>query len=1766
VALLIPGLNEKETRRALEEAGLGIPTTPTPTPRPTRTPTPTPTRPPTRPVPTVSPTIPIDFAREVKTQRRSGEFSQFVIDTALRTAAIGRQRDAEMQSRQSEESALLTPPLALLGEATKIKEESEQTLAEGQAIEAGAHRIKEADQDIVQREQLKDMVSDFSPDQPNDAILQGLLARPDVNPEDAIERARMIEGGQRVRDFGKSIMNLPEEGREGLVRLSAGLQKEGLDIDTFNSVVSQYKRFGFEGLDILSGDATALEVGGKGLDPATIEKVNRVVLSTIPPPVPGEAELRPAPEAFIREGVKGFDPGLAARQEEFQVERDRRTETIKDLVRTHGSVDAVPASEWRAKGIWQTVPEGLDDEWSLFGGIQHVINNPEIIPQYAKDVVEALFEVEQVAITPFTRPVIETGLQALRIPAAERASELIAEFAVPTSAAFGIVSKGPLIARMGKRFLIEGFVNIEQAMAGARVRGETPLSDIEKALIFVGGGIAGSGAPELFRVASPAFRSALTSAPRVRRILTTKFGDAFDDFFKGIDVSGPLIKGPDISEAITVPGAPPRVPVTAAELEIPGRAPPRVDVEVPGRVEPGRPGELELPPGAPARAAAEVAEEAPPAPRLAVSPETRTLAEVPVVSRVDVDTGDDIVYWAGHADRTEEIIQGTRTRGLFTAPDIRGVANTGELDDVIFTFRVKPEAKPISVSGEVIGAPTEPRGPRRRPTTQYNPDDLDLISQTPITDVFDPETLATGRAISRGGRGAEQLSPEAQARFAELEGRPAAEALPSRPQGAAASEATETVEVPLQRAAPAREAVSTAEGRFQNAQARLAAAQAKRVPGIGTKAAKKNKQVVTRAKKAVDKAKKDLDQVTSERARAEPPEGAEELGRLQDEAASALPGGRLHRLQPNQTGSPVDRLKQVLRGAQRLGSEQRAIAQKRLEAAVAKASRQFEAVLTKEGRKPGELTSALYGGLKGKRKLPTIDPPRQFFTADEIVDLETQIANHYGPGQRLSAGNAIDALTKLLDGYDVASGERTLLRNVFGEDFSRSMIKALDSPLKQAGRELFQIVNIQRVFLSGFGPLDFSAWLRQGALGLMAPKEWTRSAVGSVRVWASSLGNREWTVAYARGIVDDALYESAKADGVAVEVAEKISKRGAGVELIEETILTDAEHSFVGRFLLEPEILGLKLPPVIRATADSYSLFLAKLRLDLYKMYRKDILSGTGIAKGLGAGTLEDVTAMGRGISRLTGRGTLGPLEQEARLWNQILYAARLQASRVQAPMQLLHSSPYVRRVAAKHFLGYAGTVMTTLALFDASGLAEVEWDPRSADWGKLKIGPTRIDLTAGFGPMIRLAGRIATNTTIDPLGEARDIGFIETMGRFIRSKMAPFPGLGADLYSGTNFLGERLEGSWESVRTETFNRIVPLAIQSLIEAIQEGGWPSTPLGLSETVGIGSQSYTPISVEVAEELDNDIFQGLINIEDYPELGGRGPRRIGELHPLDRDGFEDRHPEIIEEYEKRSEDALGAIGERVKGRILGELSRELTDQAVADLTTAAEAFRRGGPDAGRQFREAANTVALRTRGGRSAINSLRENFGLREAERPDEPGLKQDMFDYFEIFDKHPTADTDPNAAELLFDELDTFLAQVGPLRNDAIVENLGIDLKKIPEYKELKDDRQVIRESGYFDRKDQAWDIVTAKKPELAQFEDVNAYVASRELELAKRFGAKPAEVLVKRDPIVRGFDQIMVQELRRWQKAHPSINELVIKWGYRDRSVSDIILERKQR
>jgi len=276
--------------------------------------------------------------------------------------------------------------------------------------------------------------------------------------------------------------------------------------------------------------------------------------------------------------------------------------------------------------------------------------------------------------------------------------------------------------------------------------------------------------------------------------------------------------------------------------------------------------------------------------------------------------------------------------------------------------------------------------------------------------------------------------------------------------------------------------------------------------------------------------------------------------------------------------------------------------------------------------------------------------------------------------------------------------------------------------------------------------------------------------------------------------------------------------------------------------------LGEKIPVIgriVKGSERGYVAYLNKMRADLFNQ-------GSEVFADQGR-TFENSPELYKGlatfINNATGRGGLGPLERSAQILNTAFFSPRLIASRLNMLNPIFYTKlpKEVRWMALKDMGKLIGFGASILWLASLAG-AQVEKDPRSSDFGKIRVGNTRWDIWGGFQQYIRLLAQLykgeTKSSSTGQIYELKGDKFpyktrLDQLGSFFRGKLAPVPGTAVDLLAGKNVVGEEFDPA-----KKAYELFVPMIYQDIQEAWKEQGPKSIlTVGVPSALGIGTTTY-----------------------------------------------------------------------------------------------------------------------------------------------------------------------------------------------------------------------------------------------------------------------------------------------------------------------------------
>ena len=431
--------------------------------------------------------------------------------------------------------------------------------------------------------------------------------------------------------------------------------------------------------------------------------------------------------------------------------------------------------------------------------------------------------------------------------------------------------------------------------------------------------------------------------------------------------------------------------------------------------------------------------------------------------------------------------------------------------------------------------------------------------------------------------------------------------------------------------------------------------------------------------------------------------------------------------------------------------------------------------------------------------------------AQTITDLservtETKAAMDKG-GDRMEYGRAVVAL-----------------RN-YVADIKGKANKFTKEDLKAPGKLALKVINSVAGNTKAINAsMDNSAIFRQGWRTLLTnPGIWQKNARQSFVNLVKTYGGKE--------VIDELDADIASRPN---SLNDYYSKAKLDVGVVEEAYPTSLPEKIpiVGR--------------VYKASEVAFTAFVRRTRADVFDKYIQ-------IAEESGVNLTDkrELESIGKLVNSLTGRGHLGPIEPIANVVNNVFFSPRsLKAS---IDTLLLHPtddmSSFARKQAAYNLLKIIAGIAAILATAKALRRDSVDFDPRSADFGKIRIKDTRFDVTGGMSSLVTLASRLITQSSKSSTsGNITEIDSgkygAPTTGTvlfdFLGNKLSPVARFVADLRKHKDFDGNKV------TLTDKLGKLVtPIPVTTFLELQSNPNSANLFIStIADALGISTNTYS----------------------------------------------------------------------------------------------------------------------------------------------------------------------------------------------------------------------------------------------------------------------------------------------------------------------------------
>jgi hypothetical protein len=398
----------------------------------------------------------------------------------------------------------------------------------------------------------------------------------------------------------------------------------------------------------------------------------------------------------------------------------------------------------------------------------------------------------------------------------------------------------------------------------------------------------------------------------------------------------------------------------------------------------------------------------------------------------------------------------------------------------------------------------------------------------------------------------------------------------------------------------------------------------------------------------------------------------------------------------------------------------------------------------------------------------------------------------------------------LVEFGDYVSELKNAAKKLVLEDFK-------NAPLKTTGKVLSNFAGLAKSLKA---TLDDSVIGRQGLKVLFThPGTWLKNSAQTFVDIANTFGGKE----VMKEVQADVLSRPNALNGL-------YFKEKLAIGIVEEAYPTSAPEKipFLGR--------------IFKASETAFTAFQYRTRADIFDKYVE-------IAQKSGQ---DDIHGIGLLSNSLTGRGTFGQrLESLATATNNVFFSPRYLKSHID--LLTMHGfdniSPFAKRQAAINLVKVISGLAAVLAIADQVFPGSVEKDPRSADFGKIRIGDTRFDVTAGMSSLAILAARLISSSTKSSVtGQIKKLNSgkfgsqtsSDLIFNFFENKLSPAASIVKDILDGEDFHHHKI-----TPLGELNNLLTPLPITTYEELKDDPNSANVLIAMiADELGISTNTYS----------------------------------------------------------------------------------------------------------------------------------------------------------------------------------------------------------------------------------------------------------------------------------------------------------------------------------
>lgn len=429
--------------------------------------------------------------------------------------------------------------------------------------------------------------------------------------------------------------------------------------------------------------------------------------------------------------------------------------------------------------------------------------------------------------------------------------------------------------------------------------------------------------------------------------------------------------------------------------------------------------------------------------------------------------------------------------------------------------------------------------------------------------------------------------------------------------------------------------------------------------------------------------------------------------------------------------------------------------------------------------------------------------------------------------------------------------------------------------------------------------VDNSLWGRQGIKVLYThPKVWTKNFAQSFRDIGKTIqgGN----------VAGDAVLDAVK--------AEIYSRPNYFRELY-----TKGDYKLdIGVMEEEfPTSLPARIPVLgrlFKAAEVSYEAGAMRLRVDL-----ADKLYGIAEKVGVDLKSNEEVGAINKLVNSMTGRGSVPISGKAQELLNKTFFSIKFAKANLDVLLDPVRGkSSFTRKQASINLLKIVSSVALLLMIAKALG-ADVEDDATSSDFGKIKIGNTRFDITGGMIPYLTLISRIKANSTKSTITGLKNEGGgfgspdgMDLFWNFLENKLSPMGQLVKDMVNRKTFDGDK-----PTLKNELVNMTVPMVWEGAYNASKIDGVGMALISfIADGLGFSANTYTfkdNWNVKTTEEMNK--FRDKVDKKTFEKANAEYNEKVNDY--LNSDEYKN-----LKDDEKREKE-LAKQKDKIKKKIINK---------------------------------------------------------------------------------------------------------------------------------------------------------------------------------------------------------------------------------------------------